>query len=408
MMRVLVLSDCPFIPNSLGKIVRYITAGFMDAGHEVINVCPAAYTTLDRRCVEYRWREYVFKCCPWSGSLKYYVDTFRPDTIFLFGTPYSPPLNEALQECYENRWHCVGYFDNESIWLIPEYGLHAANVVAFAAPTGFTLSTFIHSLTASGISYKVLEERTKIIYHGVDPDMYRGGERLLPWDKLVYGFFGKNHIRKNLGVLIDAYAQACITDKRFMEDTALYLAYIGFAGDNTWNIDLLLSLARLQYGIDISHNLYTLIDHEIRVGVPESSVAKIYKSIDVFVFPSEGEAFGLPPIEYLAGGEGPVIVSRHPALKEIWHDVLDVPLEFLVDGWDYAVGDALVLFHPDPKHLSEIMLRLYYEPDTRRALREKQEGALDYFTVRRMVSEMNGFLEESMNYREPLSLAGKQ
>lgn len=407
-MRILFLSDCPFIPNSLGKITRYLAAGFMDAGHEVVNVCPAAYTTLDNKYIEYRWRGYVFRCYPWSGSLKHYVSVFRPDIVFLFGTPYSPPLNEALRECYEERWRCIGYFDNESVWLIPEYGLHAANVVAFASPTRFALSAFIQSLAASGIQAEVLEERTRLVYHGVDPQAYRGGERILPRDRLVYGFFGKNHIRKNLGVLIDAYARACAADKRFMEDTALYLAYVGFAGDNTWNVDLLLRLAEMRYGVRVAENTYTMIDHEIRVGVPESSVAKIYASIDVFVFPSEGEAFGLPPLEYLSGGAGPTVVTRHPALKEIWHDVVGVPLEYMVDGWDYVVGDALVLFHPDPEALARLMLRLYRDPDTRRWLRGIEERASSLFTADRMVREMNAFIEEAAGYSEPLSVAGKK
>jgi glycosyltransferase involved in cell wall biosynthesis len=48
---------------------------------------------------------------------------------------------------------------------------------------------------------------------------------------------------------------------------------------------------------------------------PSARLAEIYSSADVFVFPSEYEGFGLPPLEAMACGT-PVVVNYCPGVSE--------------------------------------------------------------------------------------------
>lgn len=61
-------------------------------------------------------------------------------------------------------------------------------------------------------------------------------------------------------------------------------------------------------------------DHTTFVGqVPESRLPHLYNAADVFVFPSEYEGFGLPPLEAMACGT-PVITSNRSSLPEVVGD----------------------------------------------------------------------------------------
>lgn len=51
-------------------------------------------------------------------------------------------------------------------------------------------------------------------------------------------------------------------------------------------------------------------------GLSNEQLARIYRSADIFVFPSLWEGFGWPPIEAMASGT-PVICSNIPSLKEV-------------------------------------------------------------------------------------------
>mgnify|MGYP003407370312 CR=1 FL=1 len=60
--------------------------------------------------------------------------------------------------------------------------------------------------------------------------------------------------------------------------------------------------------------------------VPERTLAALYRLATVFVFPSQYEGFGLPPLEAMACGT-PVVTSNVSSLPEV-------------------VGDAAVLVDP--------------------------------------------------------------
>jgi glycosyltransferase involved in cell wall biosynthesis len=72
--------------------------------------------------------------------------------------------------------------------------------------------------------------------------------------------------------------------------------------------------------------------------VSESELAEIYNAVDLFVFPSLYEGFGMPPLEAMACGT-PVITSNTSSLPEV-------------------VGDAAIVVNP---HVADKLVEEMYQ-----------------------------------------------
>lgn len=117
-------------------------------------------------------------------------------------------------------------------------------------------------------------------------------------------YLGGFDVRKNLPLLIGAFAALI----HRVNDPALKLLISG-------NTEVLGTsplfpdwrpLAR-QFGIE---------SRVVSAFVPDDDLPALYSSTLAFVFPSQYEGFGLPPLEAMACG-APVVVSDHPALQEV-------------------------------------------------------------------------------------------
>lgn len=86
--------------------------------------------------------------------------------------------------------------------------------------------------------------------------------------------------------------------------------------------------------------------------VEQEDLPMIYNGADLFVFPSFGEGFGIPPLEAMACGI-PVITSNTTALPEV-------------------VGDAGIMINPwDKEELSEMMYKVLSDSGLRNKMRNK-------------------------------------
>ena len=102
--------------------------------------------------------------------------------------------------------------------------------------------------------------------------------------------------------------------------------------------------------------------------VPEEDKPALYRSADLFIFPSLYEGFGLTPLEALACGT-PVLCSNATSLPEV-------------------VGDAALLFDPlDEEGLANLIQQTTHDQDLLTSLRLRGPAQAKRFTWRRTAEE---------------------
>lgn len=145
-------------------------------------------------------------------------------------------------------------------------------------------------------------------------------------------YVGAEEPRKNIQVLINSF------DKLKSKISQIKLLKVGTPNYLRVREKLLKQIESLNLQKDVIFAGY----------VPESELAKIYNAVDLFVFPSLYEGFGIPPLEAMACGT-PVITSNSSSLPEV-------------------VGDAAIIIDPyDANKFAEEM----YEVLTEDGLREE-------------------------------------
>ncbi|SFO87963.1 glycosyltransferase family 4 protein [Hydrogenimonas thermophila] len=152
---------------------------------------------------------------------------------------------------------------------------------------------------------KIDEKKVKVIYHGVDHNLFKVYNDFninftLP-KKFIF-CVGSIEPRKNLLGLLNAYNQL---DENIKEKYKLVL--VGFKG---WNNDSIMDM--INKNNKYVHYLGFISDKEL---------AKVYNLASLFVYPSFYEGFGLPVLEAMACGT-PVITSNVSSLPEVGGDAV--------------------------------------------------------------------------------------
>ncbi|MGB8646066.1 MAG: glycosyltransferase family 1 protein [Anaerolineae bacterium] len=178
-------------------------------------------------------------------------------------------------------------------------------------------------------------DKIDVIVPGVEPEFFGNGDpnslqtfrrsKGLPEHFLLY--VGTLEPRKNIPALIHAFMRA-----RARRQLPHQLV---IAGGRGWK-DETITRALEEGG-----------DAIIRPGfVPQDELPYWYQAADAFIYPSQYEGFGMPPLEALAAGT-PVITSNLSALPE-------------------AVGDAALLVDPhDENAIEEAITRMLTDQDLR-------------------------------------------
>jgi glycosyltransferase involved in cell wall biosynthesis len=188
------------------------------------------------------------------------------------------------------------------------------------------------------------EEQIAVVYPAIDPAVF------CPQDpasvelvkrkfgiKRPYLFYTGNHEpRKNLERLVDAFRS--LANRRNLQ-----LVLGGRIG------------RRRQEFYDSFSDLVANGDMILSGEIPESDLPSLYAGAELFVFPSEYEGFGLPPLEAMATGV-PVVCSGATSLPEV-------------------VGDAAVLI--DPGSTAELAAAITHVLDSKLLASELREKGFE-------------------------------
>lgn len=155
-------------------------------------------------------------------------------------------------------------------------------------------------------------DRVFVAHEGLDHSLFQPVRRRLV-DGPYLLFVGSEHPRKNLVVLLRAFARLK-TDRRWQR---LRLVKVGAAGSGEapFREPTLAALRELGLADQVTFT----------EEVPDADLPAYYSGAECLVLPSRAEGFGFPPLEAMACG-CPVIVSTAGALPEIVGDAgLQVP-----------------------------------------------------------------------------------
>jgi len=112
--------------------------------------------------------------------------------------------------------------------------------------------------------------------------------------------------------------------------------------------------------------------------LPPQRIGEFLASLDVFVFPSAAETFGLAAVE-AAGAGIPAVVSDLPVLREV----------LAIDG----EPAALFVDPADTSKFASTVSRLLGDSDLRNELRQNAKGLKSRYSVNAMVDEYVGILQ---------------
>ncbi|MBA3824741.1 MAG: glycosyltransferase, partial [Ktedonobacterales bacterium] len=119
--------------------------------------------------------------------------------------------------------------------------------------------------------------------------------------------------------------------------------------------------------------------------VSDIDLPAIYSGALAFVYPSQYEGFGLPPLEAMACG-APVVISDHPALQEV---AGDAALEFSLAQGAVAATRSLA------NHLTQIVTN----PVLREDLRLRSLARVRQFNWAQVAAETSGIFSEIIGTR---------
>ncbi|QQR54863.1 glycosyltransferase family 4 protein [Candidatus Peregrinibacteria bacterium] len=187
--------------------------------------------------------------------------------------------------------------------------------------------------------YKIDEARVTVIPHGplsLDLPLKAGPRAKEP----LFFYLGRLEAKKNLGVLLDAFA---IVQKKYSMARLVLAGRSGF-GWKEWEVK-----AQKQKGVDLPGFL------------DEKKVADLYARATAFVFPTLEEGFGFPLLQAFQAG-CPVLCSDLAVLREVG-------------------GDAVLYADPkDTRAFAKAMLQLIDEPEHMAILSLKGKKRLEQFS----------------------------
>ncbi len=344
-MRILVVSNAPFVASAYGIQGKLLANSLMRCGHSVGIACNygLAGAVIDSSPKMYP----SSRTRSGDGLVWAAAQDFRAELIISLYDVWALefPSDVRLAHIPWIPWVTIdsGPLDVRTQKLLQE---KAARVVAY--------SQFGRSvLEAEGVAcdYIPLGIQTEVFTPGdkraarADLTHPATGEDLA--DKFIFGMVGRNNTapsRKGFDVALLAFAEF----RRRHPDSFLYIHTHASKQDSG------LDLNRLVMELGLTNAVFFPDPAKERFGFPDEFMVNMYRSLDVLLEPSMAEGFGLPILEAAACGT-PTIATRHSAMTELVKDsggwlVNSSPMRMIQETW---------FARPSHSHLVEAMERAY-------------------------------------------------
>jgi hypothetical protein len=183
-MRVLWISECPWIASGFGKVTHYMTKLLRENGFDVVCSCFSTFAVM-------RYNE--IQVYPYANPLSSFIDHVEQregeiNVVLFHGAPWIPPLASILPQVLHVKKRTIGYFVHE--WL--------------KAPSNLkTFFKYVHLLVTptSYIADILGINRYVVVPHGINPGIFKPIDKPAN-NKLTIGMIAKKPSTQTLGHIL--------------------------------------------------------------------------------------------------------------------------------------------------------------------------------------------------------------
>jgi len=310
------------------------------------------------------------------------IEKLNPDFIITLADvgkqlAFLEPIFEAKKKGWKGKWIAYVPLDTADWALYWDEMFTAPDIIV--AMSEFGKERMQHYGVKNPIS----------ILHGVDTKVYcplkeksllRNNFKIN--DKFVVGFVGRNQIRKMHPYWIRGFSRFA----KGKEDVCLLLHTDADppAGEGRgWAIPCIVWKNEKEFGEDLSKKIIltrTKLDIRARQKIGKNDMNEIYNLMDVFLFPTGGEGFGLPAIECQSAGI-PILMSNNTTGPELAGN--GELINMLKDNHGREmrlVGtNGVTNSIPDDKHVTELLEKYYQDwKNGKKLLKEMSKKSRDF------------------------------
>jgi glycosyltransferase involved in cell wall biosynthesis len=407
-MRILLMTDSPFIPSGQAKVGREIAIGLARRGHEV------GY-------IGWFHRQDIFPNLPhniqfWqTNNSQYGADVldsvcqqFQPDVLLTIGDFWNLWWIADPNICRMRRyfqWCSYIPVDGEPMngGLPPGIIRTVEDIDIPVAYTEYAKAAVLKSVTD-----QETRGRIRTIYHGVDTNVYKPlsvverhklREQFGIRDKFLFLTVCRNQSRKNIPRLFQAWKK--FSEMPEFKDRVLFWPHMNFNDPMGWRIDDIITEQKME---NRSLMYYDQVAHgqsEMHL-IPETELAKLYQIADAFVLIS-GEGFGLPTFEAMAT-RVPCILINHSASGELGAEGRAHLIEN-IHSHTWTGGHLTERPAPDMDATVDAFAKIFRDREYRESIAQKGYDFATKYTWDKVTEEWNTlFLEREIPFIKPMKM----
>ncbi len=397
-MRILVMSDSPFIPTGLAKVGREIALGLYRHGHDVGYLEWFHHGDIPQKNLE-NIRCWLTNDNSYGANhLDKIVNRFQPEVVLTIGDMWNLWYLADGSMCRTRRWfQWVAYIpvDGEPInGGIPPSQLPILEDVDW--PVAYT--KYAEAALRKSVRDQEFLTRLRTIYHGVNHNLFKPTDpefrkKLrhrfgIGDEKFIFLTVSRNQSRKNIPELLRAWK--IFSETQEARGRVLLWPHMFFNDPMGWKIDNLLDILQLRNNSIMYYNQVAHAEHEMLL-IPEEETAALYQIADAFILIA-GEGFGLPTFEAMAT-KLPCVLLDYAASTELGAE----GRAEMIPCKDFATWTGMQLTQrpmPDPAAVARAMMKVYSDRDWRRFIAENgYKFCLDY-SWEKVVADFNALMME--------------
>ena len=273
---------------------------------------------------------------------------------------YVAPIFQAKKNGWKGKWIAYVPLDTADWSLYWDEMFEAPDIIIAMSKFGEG------QMTKFGVKKKIvpilLGVDTKVYYPMAEKNALRKKYNID--DRFVAGFVGRNQIRKMQPYWMKGFANFA----KGKSDVSLLLHTDTTppAGEGRgWAINAIVAKFEKEIGEDLTNSkrimlTRTKMDIKERQKISKEGMNEIYNLMDIFLYPSGGEGFGMPAIECQSAGV-PLLMSDNTTGPELAK--VGELINMLKDNYGRTVcvigTNGVTNAIPDDKHVTELLEKYY-------------------------------------------------